>query len=72
MGLEAKLIVAMLISRYEVHADSGKPDPFDPKSFAGVRLTVTNRGGVREAVMGASLRQLERRLVGDKKKFVFF
>lgn len=69
MGLEAKLIVAMLVSRYEVNVD-GKTaalDPYDPATFAGVRLKVTNRNEDRETSISASLRR-----AGQDKKFLFF
>lgn len=70
VGLEAKLIVAMLVSRYEVHVEGGGGtalDPYDPASFAGVRLTVINRNEVRETSICASLRRLD-----QDKKFLFF
>lgn len=71
--LEAKLIVAMLVSRYEVHLDSSNPgtppDSLDPRSFAGVRLKVVNRSGVRESRMYTSLQQLHN---GNNEKFMFF
>jgi len=76
--LEAKLVIAMLMSRYEVHVDSAKPgsppDPLDPKSFEGVRMTVANRSSVREWTMSASLRQFHMSNdanAGDRK-FLFF
>ncbi|KAE9538836.1 hypothetical protein AGLY_005418 [Aphis glycines] len=76
--LEAKLIVAMLVSRYEVHLDSSNPgtspDSLDPKSFAGVRLKVVNRSDVREPRMYTSLQQLHKdnnERAGDRK-FMFF
>nr|AWD92942.1 CYP3323A1 [Aphis gossypii] len=76
--LEAKLIVAMLVSRYEVHLDSSNPgtspDSLNPKSFAGVRLKVVNRSGVREPRMYTSLQQLHKdnnERAGDRK-FMFF
>ncbi|XP_025205656.1 cytochrome P450 6a8-like [Melanaphis sacchari] len=76
--LEAKLIVAMLVSRYEVHLDKDNPctspDSLDPRSFAGVRVTVVNRSGVREARMYTSLRQLHNDVVknASDRKFLFF
>jgi len=75
IGLEAKLIVAMLVSRYEVHVDSVEPgrfpDPFDLTSYAGVRVKVTNRSGVRESTMSESLQRLQHSEINDKK-FLFF
>lgn len=75
VGLEAKLILAMLVSRYEVHIDNNdpgrSPDPFDMTSFASVRMKVLNRSDARDSVLGASLRQLSSDETGDKK-FLFF
>lgn len=75
IGLEAKLIVAILVSKYEVHMDNielGRvPDPFDLSSYAGVRVKVTNRRGVRESTMGASLQRIQQQESNDKK-FLFF
>lgn len=75
IGLEAKLIVAMLLFRYEVHVDSVEPgrfpDPFDLTSYAGIRVKVTNRSGVGESTMGASLQRLQHGESNDKK-FLFF
>jgi len=76
--LEAKLIIAMLVSRYEVHLDTNKPctspDSLDPKSFAGVRLIVANRSNVREPKMYTSLRQLHNSsdVNAGGRKFLFF
>jgi len=76
--LEAKLVIAMLMSRYEVHADNAKPgsppDPLDPKSFEGVRMTVANRSSVRESTMGASLRKfhMNNDVNAGDRKFLFF
>lgn len=72
IALEAKLIIALLISRYEVKLDNSGlgriPDPFDQTSMAGVRLKVSKRSEVREARMSASLRELH----DNNKKFLFF
>ncbi|XP_022163875.1 cytochrome P450 6k1-like [Myzus persicae] len=76
--LEAKLVLAMLVSRYEVIVDSTKPgtspDPLEPRSFGGVRMTIANRSGVRESTMCASLRRFhmgDNENAGDRK-FLFF
>lgn len=75
VGLEAKLIIAMLVSRYEVHIDSSdpgqSPEPFDMTSFASVRMKVFNRSDIRDSEMGASLRQLHEGETSEKK-FLFF
>lgn len=73
MGLEAKLIIAMLVSKYEVHIDktnpNWSPNPFDPTSFSNLRLMVTNTSIVgEETVFGESLRKIET----YNKKFLFF
>nr|UOW66139.1 cytochrome P450 6UN1 [Rhopalosiphum padi] len=76
--LEAKLIIATLVSRYEVHLERDKPgispDSLNPRSFAGVRVTVANRSGVREPKMYTSLRQLHNSNDENAsgRKFLFF
>lgn len=76
MGFEVKLIIAMMVSRYEVHVDQAELgrtlDPFDMSSFAGVRLKVTNRRGVL-MTMGASLQKIRSDCNDNNdKKFLFF
>ncbi|VVC38578.1 Cytochrome P450,Cytochrome P450, E-class, group I [Cinara cedri] len=70
VGLEAKLIIAALVSRYEVHLDSETgtpPNPFDVTSFAGVQVMVANRNmRDRESSIEASLKPI------NDKKFLFF
>lgn len=70
--VEAKLILAMMVSQYAVHVDSedlGRvPDPFDRASFAGVRVRLTNRKGVKGPVMCESSAKFR----GGDKKFLLF
>lgn len=70
--LEAKLIVAALVSRYEVHLDgkSGlRPDPFDVTSFAKIQIKMAKRNmRDREFPLEASLNAFHK----SNKKYLFF
>ncbi|XP_050423629.1 cytochrome P450 6a8-like [Adelges cooleyi] len=61
VSLEAKMIIAMLISKYEFNVNSAEPgrtpDPFDKSSFAGVKVQLSNRLQ-RDRTLEESLRHI--------------